>query len=118
MRDVTRFPSGTVSFSEPGLGSDFGLPDAWVANAPAWTPVELKRGPSVVKELRPTQRLWHRNSLSLGIQTYGMTLRSDGTVALVALRLSGGFMSELLEDALGEVDLPSLDLPWIINKIT
>lgn len=82
-----------------------------------WVPLELKRGNSVVAGLRPTQRLWHRNSLNLGIQTYGMTLRQDESVSLVALRLSGGFNGDLLEDEICRESMSEICWSWFLKKI-
>lgn len=115
LKDEERFPIGTVTLVEPGLGSDFGLPDSFIVGQTHWEPCELKRGNSVVKGLRPTQRRWHRQSLHLGVQTYGMTLRNDGVVNVVAIRLAGGLMGGLSEELLREVDLTKLDYDHVIR---
>ena len=86
LRDEERFPLGTVSFCEWARGGDPGLPDTWVAVAPLWAPVELKRGRGVIKGLRPSQRRWHKTSLLLNVPTFGLTY--DGTkVYLLELKL-------------------------------
>ena len=73
--------------------------------------MELKRGPSVVKALRPAQRLWHRSTLSLGIPTFGLTLKMDGVSCLmVALSCSGGILGELNESQLWAGDAKHLNI--------
>jgi len=109
LRDVNRFPEGRIGFIEPANGSDVGLPDCLVAIGDRWKPLELKRGNSVIKELRPTQRLWHRTSLSFGIRTHGLVLRSDYSVILFEIKLSGGFSSELSEAIVCEFELDFID---------
>lgn len=98
MRDPDRFPLGTVSFCEPGLGADAGLPDTWVAGDGRWEPLELKRGSrGVVAELRPSQVRWHKTSLRLGIQTYGASLRAcGGLVDMFRLGIEGKVLTEEL----------------------
>ena len=86
MQDDSKFPTGTVTFVEHGKGGDAGAPDTFFAHD-RWIPLELKMGPSVVKELRPTQRRWHLISLLLGITTYGATIDGD-VVILYELGLS------------------------------
>ena len=59
--------------------------------------MELKRGPSVVKELRSAQRLWHRTSLKLGIQTFGASIDlSGGQVSVFRITLDGRVLGEEL----------------------
>ena len=99
LRDQKKFPPGSVSFIEPARGSDFGLPDTMVLIGGLFIPIELKRGPSVVKELRPSQKVWHKLSISMGGRTYGATL--DGSsVKLYEIRLPGGSLSNKLEEQL------------------
>lgn len=112
------YEAGLISFIEPGLGADTGLPDCLLLVGRHWEPVELKRGPSVVKELRPSQRRWHRASLANGAQTYGLTLRNDGMVVMVALGLTGGLMSELFETALLTKPLASLSHYDVVEQIS
>jgi hypothetical protein len=105
MRDLERFPLGSVSFVEPARGSDVGLPDTFVVVDGHHTALELKRGNSVVRELRPTQRLWHKTAILIGAKTYGATLRSSGAVSIVRILLPGGHIgSELTEEPI--VSLP------------
>jgi hypothetical protein len=64
-------------------------------------PIELKRGKSVVAHLRPSQKSWHKLSLSLGGRTYGATLVADpegDQVILFELKLPGGSLSGKLEE--------------------
>lgn len=110
LRDPSRFPEGRISFIEPAKGADVGLPDCLVATEDCWVPLELKRGKSIIKELRPTQRLWHRSSISFGIKTYGLTLCSDYSVLLFELKLHpGGFSAELSELFIQSFELDSID---------
>ena len=97
LRDVRRFPSGTVSFCEFARGGDAGLPDCWLAGRNQWLPLELKRGGSVLKGLRPTQHAWHRDSLELGIKTWGLTIASNTKkVLLFEFVLVNGQLNEAL----------------------
>lgn len=97
IRRWQEYEAGLVSFIEPAVGADTGLPDTLFLVRGQLVGVELKRGESVVRELRPSQRAWHRGTLHNGGQTYGLTLRNDGQVLMVALQLSGGETSELTE---------------------
>lgn len=97
IRSWPEHEQGMVSFVEPAVGADTGLPDTLFLLKGHLVGIELKRGESVVKELRPSQRRWHRSTLHNGGQTYGLTLRNDDNVLLVAIHLSGGVMSDLLE---------------------
>jgi hypothetical protein len=118
LREDKRFADGTVTLLEPGKGSDTGLPDSFFAVNGHWEPIELKRGHSVISELRPSQKRWHRNSLYHGIQTYGLLLRRDESVLMVALALSGGLMSELLEHPLAEFKLYEFNHGDVVNAIS
>lgn len=100
MRDSSRFPIGCVSFVEPGLGADTGLPDTFVLINGLFVPLELKRGQSVVKELRPSQRLWHRTSIMRGARTYGAAIGSDNLVRLYEMIGSSGSLSGPLSEKL------------------
>lgn len=92
------------------------MPDSWVACHGRWEPMELKRGPSVVNELRPAQRLWHRTSLKLGIPTHGATIEhSGGRVLIFRLTLTGRVLGEVLLDA---VDSNSLQLDVLTRIIS
>lgn len=84
MRDPERFQDGAVSFVEWARGGDAGMPDTFIHKGDRLVPLELKRGESVVKELRPAQRLWHRTALTMGTPTYGATIVEDDA-------WSGGF---------------------------
>lgn len=115
LRDDARFPSGTVTFCEWAPGGDPGMPDSWVACHGRWEPLELKRGSSVVKELRPAQRLWHRTSLKLGIPTHGLTIEhTGGRVLVFRLILNERVLEEVL---LEEVDSNSLQLDVLTQII-
>ena len=123
-RDERRFPPGTVSFFEPGVGSDFGLPDCFFAGLfPGmfrhWVPCELKRGPSVLKELRPSQRLWHRNSLHLGIPTYGASISLDeDRISIFKLSLIGKKISgDLIETKIGDLGQGEYNLHNVLEII-
>lgn len=100
IRSWPQHEQGLISFIEPGLGADTGFPDTTFLIGAYQVPIELKRGRSVVKELRPSQRAWHRATLHAGGITYGITLLNDGSVLMVRLALSGGLMSELQEHAM------------------
>jgi len=117
LRDPIRFPVGRISFIEPANGSDVGLPDCLIAVSDQLKPLELKRGMSVVKELRPTQRLWHRTSISFGVKSYGLTLCSDYSVMLFGLRLAGGFSGELHETLIGTFELHFIDYGDLSNAM-
>lgn len=99
IRTWPEYEDGRVCFIEPGLGSDTGLSDTMFNSDldGRLIPVELKRGKSVVSELRPSQRIWHRQQLHWGNRTYGLVLRLDSSVRMMALSLSGGLMSEIQE---------------------
>ena len=106
LRDESRFPFGTVSFCEFARGGDPGFPDSMIAGPRHWIPTELKRGGSVVKNLRPTQRRWHRTSLELGIPTYGMSISLNGKQVLVfSLGLDSGGLNEYLIEAIEPEEL-------------
>lgn len=112
MRDPMRFPSGTLFFGEFGHGGDPGLPDAWLAGNSRWLPLELKKGNSVVKALRPSQRKWHRESLERGIATYGATIRGVGSqnVLIVRIVLVG---STLMEEYVADIAADELTYDWL-----
>ena len=97
MRGWPEYDQGLISFIEPARGSDVGISDCLFTTSLGLVPVELKRGPSVVRELRPAQRAWHRCQLHAGINTYGLTILRNRTVVLFRLALSGGIMSDLKE---------------------
>ena len=118
IRSWPEHEDGKISFIEPGLGSDTGIADCLFIVGAHWVPVELKRGPSVVKELRPSQRAWHRASLHHGAQTFGLSLRNDGSVIMVALGLAGGLMSELIEtQMMSWQNMGQLDYSQVIQLI-
>lgn len=114
MRDPERFPLGSVSFVEPARGSDVGLPDTFVVINRHHVALELKRGKSVVRELRPSQRLWHKSAILMGVKTYGATLTAEGDVLLVAIQLPGGTLSsELTEVTVSSVSLDQFTHKWL-----
>lgn len=114
LRDHGRFPIGSVSFCEYGLGGDPGLPDSWIdGGAGHWLPLELKRGPSVAKELRPSQRLWHRTSIERGIRTFGATLTTGGVVIGFELGLQMSDRPSIIESELGRADKDAVNLELI-----
>lgn len=90
IRDPMRFDDGSVSFIEYGHGGDAGIPDTLVHWEDRLVPLELKRGPSVLKALRPAQRLWHRTTLTNGAQTFGASIEASKG-------WSGGFVIWLFE---------------------
>lgn len=97
LRDELRFAFGAISFFEYGKGGDAGLPDCWVAKAPAWIALELKLGRGVVSKLRPAQVRWHKRSLMMGITTYGASLDAEmEAVRVYRLSLSGRKINETL----------------------
>lgn len=100
LRAWPEYQTGLISFVEPARGSDVGIADCMFTTARGLVPVELKRGPSVAKELRPAQRAWHRMQLHAGMPTYGLTALQDGSVKMFSLSLSGGLMSEMVETQL------------------
>lgn len=103
IKEWPQYEDGRVTFIEPGMGSDIGLPDTlFNSNVDGkLVPIELKRGKSVIAELRPSQRIWHRQQLFHGNQTYGLLLTPYSASILYALSLSGGLMSELQELQIG-----------------
>ena len=118
MRDLERFPLGSVSFVEPARGSDVGLPDTFVVIKRHHTALELKRGKSVVRELRPSQRLWHKTAILMGVRTYGATLTAEGEVLLVTLLLPGGKLSsELTEMIMSSVSLDQFTYKWLCEAL-
>ena len=98
LQDPDRFPLGSVSFVEPGLGATHGLPDTFVLVAGRFTPLELKRGRSVVKELRPTQKLWHKSIIMRGAKSFGAAIAKDGSVRFFELFMRGVSISCDLEE--------------------
>lgn len=100
IRQWPEYEDGRVMFIEPGMGSDVGLPDTMMNSDldSKLIPVELKRGRSVVSELRPSQRIWHRQQLYHGNRTYGLLLTHGSSSILYALSLSGGLLSEIQEE--------------------
>lgn len=112
--------AGYVTFIEPavGAGADVGVSDCLITVRGQMRPVELKRGDSVVKELRPSQRRWHRLNLHSGLQTYGLTLRNDGQVVMFAIGLAGGLMSELIERKIMRCSLEELNYNAVSYVIT
>lgn len=95
LRDDLRFPSNRITFTEFAKGGSSGVVDCWFAHGGRWNPLELKLGSSVVKNLRPTQRRWHRDSLELGIPTYGASI-DDNVVRVFELYLKAGTIKEKL----------------------
>lgn len=95
MREPQRFKGGAVSFVEWAQGGDAGIPDTLIHMGNHLVPLELKRGESVVKELRPAQRLWHRTALTMGTPTYGATIVKDAA-------WSGGFRIKIYSIGLRE----------------
>lgn len=73
-RDGKRFPPGTASLCEPGLGSDTGLPDVWLLNGSGFSPLELKRGVNPLSNFEPSQRKFHKLSLLRGCPTYCLSI--------------------------------------------
>lgn len=104
LQDPDRFPIGSVSFVEPGLGATHGLPDTFVLVTGRFTPLELKRGLSVVKELRPTQRLWHKSIIIRGASSFGAAIAKDGSVRFFQLFMWGRSISS----GLGEEQIAHL----------
>lgn len=93
LRDERRFPLGTITFTEYAMGGDSGAPDSWFIADDHWQPLELKRGPSVVKKLRPTQIRWHKDSLIRNVRTYGATIH-NGWVAVFELGIKKSGLTE------------------------
>ena len=122
LRETARFPSGTVTFCEFAKGGDPGMPDCWIAGNLClitgkrhWLPTELKRGPSVLKALRPSQRLWHRTSIELGIRTFGMTISYSGeSIDVFELGLSNG---NLFESMIGQMQPVNLTLSHFLGIV-
>lgn len=109
LRDADRFPSGTVSFAEFGFGGDPGLPDCLISSRGELErilrPVELKLGNSVVSGLRPSQRRWHKDSLRVGLRTFGLTISKSRIVRGFELELEGLAIIERLKFEVGQGDL-------------
>ncbi len=118
IRTWDEYVDGFVSFVEPSIGSDVGISDCLFTIKSKLVPVELKRGRSVLRELRPSQRMWHRTQLHNGIKTYGLLLLRDDSVELYRLSLSGGFASDFIETLLLETDLESMSFKRIASCIT
>ena len=91
-RDGKRFPPGSVWLSEPGVGSDYGLPDVWVLCDFGFIPLELKRGEDPLRRFEPSQKKFHKLSLLRGCHTFCMSIVSE--------ELAIGFRMELLRGEL------------------
>ena len=120
--DLTR-----LQFIEHGKGGDPGFPDCLVSvthHGPRMIGVELKRGKSVVGELRPTQRLWHKSMLMAGHVTFGLTLvtreKKRRTIDLFQLLLASDGTSarrKLAEDLIFCVDEEQFSLRKMLGLI-
>jgi hypothetical protein len=77
-RDQDRFPYGSVTLIEPGLGCDSGVADVLVTVKPVMVPLELKLGDSVVSELRASQRAWVKDGHEFGRRHFGMSIAKSG----------------------------------------
>lgn len=117
IKNWPEYDAGLVSFVEPGLGADTGVADCLFLIDAQLTPVELKRGLSVVKELRPSQRAWHRALLHAGARTYGLTLTGMVSVILFKLSLSGGLMSDLEEAEIDSYSLSNFTFKGVTDSI-
>lgn len=117
IRTWDEYLAGLVSFIEPAVGSDTGLPDTLFLLRGRLVPIELKRGESVVRELRPSQRSCHRSTLHAGGQTYGLTVREDKQVLMYALHLEGGLASELGERKLMRCDISELTFTVVFDIV-
>ena len=119
IRGWPEYDQGLISFVEPARGSDVGLADCLFTTSIGLVPMELKRGPSVVRELRPAQRAWHRCQLHAGVNTYGLTILRNRAVVLFQLALSGGLMSEITESHVDCWSAPSeLRFEDLCHKVT
>ena len=119
IRGWPEYEKGLISFIEPSRGSDVGIADCLLTTSIGLVPIELKRGPSVVRELRPAQRAWHRCQLHAGVNTYGLTILRNRAVALFQLALSGGIMSDITETLVGCWSSPSeLRFDRLCDKVT
>ena len=102
---------------EPGRGADSGLPDTFVLAFGRFIPIELKRGRSVVKELRPSQRMWHKSSILLRAATFGATIH-DGVVDVFQLILLehslAGKLDELL---LATIRADSFSYSYLVDAL-
>jgi hypothetical protein len=116
LRDLKRFPSGAISFCEFGKGGDPGLPDSFLAGARHWIPLELKRGKSVVRNLRPSQRKWHRDSLERDIPTYGATIIGEAPHRILIMRLLL-INGELSEELIAECSSQDINYDWLRRYI-
>lgn len=96
LRDESRFPFGTVTFTEFAMGGDAGAPDSWIAALSHAQPVELKRGKSALKGLRPSQKQWHLSCAVYGVRTYGLAIDTTGTIRLFRMCPRGVLDEELL----------------------
>lgn len=113
LRDERRFPFGTVTFTEFAKGGDAGAPDSWIAALSHAQPVELKRGKSALKGLRPSQKQWHLSCAVYGVRTYGLAIDTTGAIRLFRMCPRG----VLGEDLMAITDVNGFHYDWFCGAL-
>lgn len=116
LRDRTKFNEEDFVFIEHGRGGDAGLPDVMLIEGKKFVPIELKKGPSVLKKLRPTQRGFHKQMAMLMVPTFGLTLHKD-QVIMFRLKVERRERLELAEKELFKVHQTRMNRNDIIRAV-
>lgn len=111
-RSGKRFPPGTVWLSEPGMGSDYGLPDVWVTIGTGFYPLELKRGVVPLQRFEPSQRKFHKLSLLRGCRTFCMSIIDKETALGYRIELARGELQAYIEEEFKLHELTEKYLQW------